>query len=181
MKLLSKRILLIGAIVMATLGVMSCSKPPVYTAKNKAAQKAKNQKNHMLAQIKRAGVQVIQQGARLQMVLPIDKFFKSTTTQLKPKQTRTLQHIAIYLQTYIKHHTTRYPIKITAYTSTSYTPQQRQYLSDQYAQVIASYLWNHGFTTKQLSVIGHGSSHPIASNRTPQGSAYNRRVMIQVN
>lgn len=173
----------VSVLLAVTLGITACSysPQPIYFTESKTTVQEKKENKQLLAQIKNGGVQVIQQGSRLQMVLPVNKFFKPTTTQVKPKQTKTLRRIAQYLRQYTQRHHTRYPIKVYGYTAKIYPRTQRRYLSDQYAQVIAAFMWNHGFSSSQMSVVGRAASHPVASSRTPQGAAFNRRVIIQVN
>ena len=140
-----------------------------------------SQQQRLLSQIKSAGVQVVQQGTRLQLFLPKDKFFSGQTTTLRYQQITCLRLIALYLHNYGRNHVVHYPIKVYAFTGTVHTRQYRQADSIQLAQVIASYLWNHGFNPNQMSVLGQGAKNPIASYRTPIGNAYNNYVLIQVN
>ena len=169
----------IWVVLLSLLGIASCSQTASYHV-TPAAQTEIRQ-NQLLAQIRAAGVQVIQQGTRLQMVLPVNRFFETTTTQIKPRQFTTLQRLSRYVQTYTQQYPTRYPIKVYGYTDRVYARKHRKYLSTQYAQVIAAFLWDHGFSSNQLRVTGYGALRPIASERTPRGAAYNRRVVIQVN
>ena len=166
----------VGTLALAALILSACAhKQPTEQERIEAQQQQR------LAQIKQAHVQVIQQGSRLQMRLPTDKFFLRQTTQLKETQVPTLRLIASYLHTYTNQHVTNYPIKVYGYTDTVYSRKGRRILSNQYSQVIAAFMWNHGFSPKQMKVVGFSAKHSIASNRTIDGSAYNRRVMIQVN
>ncbi len=131
--------------------------------------------------ISSSGVQIIQQGARLQMVLPIDKFFRLQTTQIKPHQIRTLKRIAAYLKGYLQDYHVKPVITVAGFTDTVYTKRKRYQLSHQYADVVASYLWRQGFSHKQLRVQGFGATDPIANPKTAIGAGFNRRVVIQVN
>ncbi|OGT52720.1 MAG: hypothetical protein A3F17_03405 [Gammaproteobacteria bacterium RIFCSPHIGHO2_12_FULL_41_15] len=135
----------------------------------------------LVAELRSGGVQIVQQGSRLQLILPTDKFFRLQTIQLKEEQADTMERIALYLKYFLKNHPTSTDITVSGYTDTVYNKVERQKLSRQYAEVVASYLWNQGFNQDQLRVTGYGSQHPVASITTPRGSSYNRRVVIQVN
>lgn len=135
----------------------------------------------MVSLIERQGAQVIQQGARLQIILPTDDFFRMPTTQLKSYQIDTMKLIARYLQEYAAQFEHPPKIIVYGYADTVYTRQQQTAISRQYAEVIASFLWNQGFSDKQLQVEGLGANQPVASQKTAQGSSHNRRVVIQVN
>ncbi len=177
----TKSVFVLG--LLAALALTGCApKPEIpFTEMSIKTSLSQSQQEKLLAQIEDAGVQVIQQGSRLQLILPVNKFFLAQTTDARENQVKTLQLIALYLHNYTRTRVTNYPIKIFAYTGTVHTRQYRQSLSEQFAQVIAAYMWSHGFSPERMSVVGYGAKNPIANYRTPVGNAYNRRVMIQVN
>lgn len=183
--LITLRILLMSLATLSILGLSACSnKTPhilPYSMMEMSTELNASQQKALLGLIRKSGVQVIQQGSRLIMVLPTDVFFVSTTTLIKDNKVKTLRMIALYLHNSIHTHHTNYPIKIYGYTDKVYGRHNRHFYSRQYAEVIASFMWRHGFAPAQMSVVGHGASHPIANNKTIDGSAYNRRVVIQVN
>ena len=75
-----------------------------------------------------------------------------------------------------------YQIKIYPYTAQVHTQKYQYYVTNQHAQqLIASFLWNHGFSPMQIKCSGLGGESPISSYRTPEGNTFNQRVMIQVN
>lgn len=127
-----------------------------------------------------AGGIIITQGSRLQIILPTDEFFEAQSTEIIEEQLDTLELVSLYLKDFLKTHPSRQHVYVTAYTDTVYTPKQRQALSEQYAQVIASYLWSQGFSHRVLTVAGYGASYPIADQSTAAGSHANRRVQIDV-
>ena len=168
----------IGLVALSTASLLGCTQKPKPPTPEQIAQ---TQQQERLAMIRQAHVQVIQQGSRLQMRLPTDKFFQLQTSQLKETKIPTMRLIALYLHAYARHHVTNYPIKIYGYTDKVYSRSARQNLSNQYSQVVAAFMWNHGFSPSQMKVVGYSAKNSIGSNRTIDGSAFNRRVMIQVN
>ena len=48
------------------------------------------------------------------------------------------------------------------------------------AKAVADILAENGVSSDRISVIGHGDSRPIASNKTPEGRVKNRRVEIKL-
>ncbi len=54
-------------------------------------------------------------------------------------------------------------------------------LSTERALSVTRYLVDHGISAEQIRAAGCGSSRPIASNKTADGKAKNRRVEIVVN
>ena len=175
----------IGFIALSTFSLASCaSKTPhivPYNMMEMNTRLSATQQHVLLGLIRHCGVHVIQQGSRLQMVLPTDRFFVPTTTLIKENKAPTLREIALYLHNFVRIHHTKYPLKVYGYTDKVYKRKVRHYYSNQYAQVIAAFMWRHGFRPGQMSVVGYGAHHPIANTRTTAGNAYNRRVVIQVN
>ncbi|AMG31803.1 hypothetical protein AL542_16620 [Grimontia hollisae] len=54
-----------------------------------------------------------------------------------------------------------------------------QKLSEQRAQSVANYFISNGISAERLTIIGKGETSPIASNKTKEGRAKNRRVEIE--
>ncbi|HRH38538.1 MAG TPA: OmpA family protein, partial [Flavobacteriales bacterium] len=53
-------------------------------------------------------------------------------------------------------------------------------LSQERAMSVVSYLVDHGIPDNKLVPVGHGKNQPIASNKTEEGRAQNRRVEFRV-
>jgi chemotaxis protein MotB len=51
-------------------------------------------------------------------------------------------------------------------------------LSQKRAESVMQFMISQGVRPEMVSAVGHGDADPIASNRTPQGRAQNRRVEI---
>lgn len=170
-----KQLIITGLCFLPVLSLTSCTKkeqsPLVITEK----------KVSLADVIRDRGAQIVVQGSRLQIILPTDKFFRLQTIELKESQIDTLKLIAIYLKQFLREHHVEATIYIRGYTDTVFTKETRQSLSKQYATVVASFLWNQGFSRDQLRVQGHGAKNKVGSAKTSDGSAANRRVVIQVN
>lgn len=54
-----------------------------------------------------------------------------------------------------------------------------QWLSEQRAASVKRYLVGQGVDAGQLSVVGYGENQPADTNKTRQGRAHNRRVVLQ--
>jgi chemotaxis protein MotB len=51
-------------------------------------------------------------------------------------------------------------------------------LSQKRAESVMQFMISQGVRPEMVSAVGHGDADPVASNRTPQGRAQNRRVEI---
>lgn len=73
-------------------------------------------------------------------------------------------------------------MKITIHGHTDSTGRNKlnKRLSKKRARKVATYLANKGIPARQLLVVGHGSSRPIATNKNEKGRARNRRIEFTV-
>jgi len=158
------------------LSITACSHRPTHTA---APQfRASNPDSQSLVtDLRNNGIAVVQQGQRLQLVLSTDRIFGATSMQVKPSQVANLRRVADLIKLYGPKAT----IQVRGYTAELQNRSGRKVTSTQYAQAVASFLWNDGVSKHRMKINGYGKAQPIASNMTPQGSAYNRRVEILVN
>jgi OmpA-OmpF porin, OOP family len=74
------------------------------------------------------------------------------------------------------------PVKIVidGYTDNTGRASLNRRLSVSRANVVRKYLIDHGADPAYISVVGHGSKAPVASNKTRKGRAKNRRVTVKV-
>lgn len=69
-------------------------------------------------------------------------------------------------------------IRIEGHTDSIGTSSMNMQLSEKRASSVATYLKANGFEATQISSEGHGFENPIATNKSPEGRAKNRRVDI---
>jgi outer membrane protein OmpA-like peptidoglycan-associated protein len=78
----------------------------------------------------------------------------------------------------------KYPgskVKIEGYTDSIGTEEYNQALSERRAETVASYLVKEGACEQaNVSVEGFGEAKPVASNKTKEGRAKNRRVEVLI-
>jgi chemotaxis protein MotB len=114
------------------------------------------------------------------LVISLDgTFFDSGSDQLRPEGRELLDGLAEDLLTMtnylkIEGHTDNVPINTLRF-------QNNWELSSARASSIVSYLIEKfGFMPEKLSTSGYADNFPIATNDTPEGRAYNRRVDLVV-
>ncbi len=71
-------------------------------------------------------------------------------------------------------------IEIAGYTDSVGSEEYNLDLSKRRAQAVVDYLVKEGITAGNLSTIGYGATHPVASNDSDEGRAQNRRIEIHV-
>lgn len=70
--------------------------------------------------------------------------------------------------------------QVDGYTDATGKPEYNQKLSERRAQAVADYLKSQGVATdSRMHANGYGESDPIADNKTEEGRAQNRRVVIR--
>jgi len=70
-------------------------------------------------------------------------------------------------------------IVIEGHTDTTGFETRNEHLSQQRAEAVRSYLVANGtLTMEKITAIGYGSKRPLASNRTAEGRAINRRIDV---
>ena len=102
-------------------------------------------------------------------------FFDTDKAELKPVATEELDVYSGYM--------TRNPsknIKVTGHTDATGSEAYNQALSEKRANAVKTYLEDKGIDGKRIETIGMGESSPVATNKTKEGRAENRRVEIEV-
>ncbi|MBI5447435.1 MAG: OmpA family protein [Gammaproteobacteria bacterium] len=126
--------------------------------------------------LERAGVQVVQQGEEVSLYIPVDVCFESATDILQESCHPVLDQVAVLLKAYPPDA----PMTVTGHTDDIGSPRHKCSLSSKQAQAVAAYLWAKGLCWEQLKVVAAGDSGALASNHSARGSAFNRRVQIDI-
>ncbi|TAL79847.1 MAG: OmpA family protein [Burkholderiaceae bacterium] len=109
------------------------------------------------------------------VVLNADTFFDFDKSTIKPEGRRVLDQVAqqassINLETLIA----------TGYTDSIGTVAYNLKLSQRRANAVKAYLVKKGIDPNHIYVEGKGKADPVASNKTREGRAKNRRVEIEI-
>lgn len=131
--------------------------------------------SYQLKKLQWPGVQVIEAGDHLHILLASDSFFLAGTDIINTKQAPILAKIAALL---IKSRDSG--LLVIGHTDNVGTSRELQKLSLMQAHSIAAYLWSQGVPLNAMKVLGYADAQPIASNDTTRGRSFNRRVDILV-
>ena len=77
----------------------------------------------------------------------------------------------------------KYPnakVRVAGYTDSLGNPDYNVDLSQRRAKAVAMQLVNDGVAAENVSFIGYGAQNPVATNKTREGRAANRRVELEV-
>ncbi|MBZ5546198.1 MAG: OmpA family protein, partial [Acidobacteriia bacterium] len=101
-------------------------------------------------------------------------YFDTAKSELKPESEPTLSEIAKLLKG-----NTTLKVAVVGHTDMVGDPAANLKLSQARAQsVINALVTKHGITGSRLAAFGAGSYAPVASNKTEEGRAKNRRVEL---
>lgn len=71
-------------------------------------------------------------------------------------------------------------VVVEGHTDSTGSPKVNSKLSQQRAEAIEKYLQTNGLAEEKLSAVGYGFKKPIASNKSKEGRAQNRRVDVVI-
>ncbi|NGM87706.1 OmpA family protein [Parapusillimonas sp. SGNA-6] len=109
------------------------------------------------------------------VVLNADTFFDFDKSTLKPEGRQILDQVAAQADT-IKLET----LIATGHTDSIGTEKYNQGLSERRANTVKNYLISKGIPADRIYAEGKGETSPVASNKTREGRAQNRRVEIEI-
>jgi len=101
--------------------------------------------------------------------------FNSGRSEFKPGVTEKLDGIVEVMNKYSKAN-----FVIEGHTDSDGSAALNSKLSKQRAMAVRDYLVRKGIATTRLDAQGFGEGQPIASNKTAEGKAQNRRVIVKV-
>lgn len=119
------------------------------------------------------GVSVTRSGDSIVLNMPANVTFDSSSSSLKPAGANTLTGVTMVLKEYPKT-----AVNIAGHTDSSGSRALNMTLSQQRADSVASSLIVQGVEASRIRTQGMGPDHPVASNKTADGKAQNRRVEI---
>ena len=121
------------------------------------------------------GVQIINRGDHLQVIMPSGLLFASDSSAISGQAQNDLYGLAQSLQQYPNSR-----VEIYGHTDSTASDAHNMDLSQRRAQSVGGILTAAGVSGSRLTMIGRGESQPVASNDTQAGRAQNRRVEILI-
>lgn len=134
------------------------------------------QEKKLREQLANTGVEVQRDGNQIKLTMPENVTFATGRYDLSAQAQNSLNGAAQTLATYVD--TT---LTIVGHTDSTGSDAINNPLSQNRANAVAQYLNAKGVAMSRMSVVGRGSTQPIATNATPEGRAQNRRVEILIN
>lgn len=154
---------------------------PIHAATTLLETTGKNTPNfsrdnaRLAEELQKQGVQV-QATDKLKIILRVDALFKfPSSTQLLSLRDNTLGQVTRLVRNYGNR-----LVIVSGHTDNVGTDAAKFKRSGEQADTVAAYMWSQGVPLKNLVILGCGDTKPVASNLTPEGSAANRRIEIEI-
>jgi outer membrane protein OmpA-like peptidoglycan-associated protein len=119
-------------------------------------------------------LKVTEEPRGLVLTLSGSVLFRSGSADLLPSAKRRLNEVAEALKK------TQSPLVIEGHTDSQGPSELNEELSYQRAESVRDYLAERGVDSSRIRTEGRGEEQPIASNKSPEGRANNRRVEIVI-
>ena len=149
--------------------VSACSTKTYYVPDPESARRAEiNRLRHNLA---KAGVQPVQIGETMRIIIPSDRLFNTASANLNPAYAGGVLDTIAKLMLIVE---TPYG-EVGAYTDCEPSARLNKALSEAQAQTVIDYLWEKKVDVRVLYAVGYGSRLRIAAN---PADWTNRRVEI---
>lgn len=133
------------------------------------------QEQRLRQELAGSGVQVVRNGDNLQLIMPGNITFASSSADISSSFYPTLNSLVKVFKEFDKN-----GVDIVGHTDSTGSLELNMRLSQQRATSVASYLTGQGVSGARISSRGVGPSQPVASNDTQEGRAQNRRVEINL-
>jgi outer membrane protein OmpA-like peptidoglycan-associated protein len=121
------------------------------------------------------GADIKRQGDKLMVKFDSDILFDVDRAELRLAAKKDLREFADVLRKYDDT-----DLIVEGYTDSTGTRAHNEELSWQRARTVVDYLESHGVKPGRIAAQGLSESHPVASNRTEEGRARNRRVQVEI-
>lgn len=122
-----------------------------------------------------SGVSIQREGDNINLIMPGNITFATNKSAIQADFHSVLNSVATVLKGYDKT-----AIEIEGHTDSTGSLSYNLELSENRAREVASYLNSQGIDKNRIISLGKGPMKPIASNKSSEGRAQNRRVEIRI-
>ncbi|MBA2710187.1 MAG: OmpA family protein [Tatlockia sp.] len=136
----------------------------------------KDSKPRLIRELKKLDIQYIEYGDTVTFVVPTDKYFMFESARFNELCFPGLSDLIKLIKTF--------PIccriYVAGFTDNVGSRYSKRMLTQARAERMVAFLWANDIPSQRLVAEGYGDKHPVGDNRLIHGSAFNRRLEIQV-
>lgn len=136
----------------------------------------KDSKQALIKELQRLDIQYVEYGDTITLIVPTDRYFMFNTARFNelcfPGLSDLIKLIKMYPQTC--------PIYVAGFTDNVGSRYSKDRMSQARAERMVAFLWANDIPARRLIAEGYGDRNPVGDNHIIHGSAYNRRLEIQI-
>lgn len=125
---------------------------------------------------KRFHIEVIEYGETLTLIVPTDRYYMFNSAKFNEICFAGLHELIKLIQYFPK----CCPIYVAGFTDDVGSRFSKKLMSQARAETMVSFLWANGISSQRLVAEGYGDKYSVGDNELIHGSAYNRRIEIQI-
>ncbi len=134
-----------------------------------------HQENELREKLVNTGIQVKREGDNIRLIMPNNITFDTDRFDIRSSFAEVLDSIVLVLN--------HYPdtkLNIVGHTDSDGSDAHNMTLSNKRANAVAQYLISKQVASNRVGAMGAGERYPVASNKTAEGKAMNRRVELSI-
>lgn len=169
-----------AALALAGLMLVACDKntvttvhQTVYSSPEMPELTPHEKQAKYLSALRQEGVQVIQLGETLRLVMQSDEVFAPNSANIVPAYRQVLTDVAGLMATY-----DITSVKIAAHSDKRSPEKYQTALTTQQAQSVSKFLWSKGVAARLMYAKGYEGSQPVDSSASASARNNNRRVEV---
>ena len=136
----------------------------------------KDSKVALIKELKKLDIQYIEYGDTVTLIVPTDKYFIFDSSRLNELCFPGLSDLIKLIKKFPK----CCPIYVAGFTDNVGSRYSKKMMSQARAERIVAFLWANDIPARRLVAEGYGEKNPVGDNHLIHGSAYNRRIEIQI-
>ncbi|MBA2653410.1 MAG: OmpA family protein [Tatlockia sp.] len=136
----------------------------------------KDSKPALIKEITKLDIQYIEYGDTITFIVPTDKYFIFGSSRLNELCFPGLSDLIKLIKKFPQ----CCPIYVAGFTDNVGSRYSKKMMSQARAERMVAFLWANDIPAQRLVAEGYGDKHPVGDNHLIHGSAYNRRLEIQI-
>lgn len=136
----------------------------------------RDSKPALINELQKLDIQYVEYGDMVTLLVPTDRYYMLESARLNQLCYPGLNTMIKLIKTFKR----CCPIYVAGFTDNVGSARRKQKMSQAQAETMVGFLWANDIQAQRLVAEGYGDKNPIGDNSIIRGSAYNRRVEIQI-
>lgn len=136
----------------------------------------KDSKPALIKQLQKLDIQYIEYGDTVTLIVPTDRYFVFNSARFNELCFPGLSDLVKLIKKFPR----CCPIYVAGFTDAVGSRYSKRMMSQARAERMLTFLWANEINARRLNAEGYGDKHPVGDNKLIHGSAYNRRLEIQI-